>query len=148
MLFYVGKMMHLSIQDETMHRVLSRAKTIAVVGHSDKSFRISYKISSYMREQGYRIYPVNPTVSEIDGEISYSSLAQIPEAIDIVNVFRRSEYVADIIDEAIQVGAYSIWTQLGVVDTKAGAKALEAGILVIMNRCIKVEHQRLLENVR
>jgi hypothetical protein len=141
-------MMQLNIQDETMRQVLSRASVIAVVGHSDKSFRISYKISNYMREQGYRIYPVNPTVDTIGGDISYSSLLDIPEPIDIVNVFRRSEYLADIVEEAIHVGAYSIWTQLGVVDTRAGARALESGLLVIMNRCIKVEHARLLANVR
>lgn len=139
--------MTINIQDETMRQILSRSEVIAVVGHSDKSFRISYKIANYMRGQGYRIYPVNPTVAEIDGETSYPSLAAIPEPIDIVNIFRRSEYVSDIVDEAIQVGAYSIWTQLGVVDTKAGTRALDAGILVVMNRCIKVEHARLLVNV-
>lgn len=140
-------MMQLNIQDATMRHILSRGKVIALVGHSEKPFRISYRIANYMREQGYRVYPVNPTVDEIDGQITYPSLLHVPEPIDIVNVFRRSEYVSDIVDEAIQVGAYCIWTQLGVVDTRAGARALEAGLLVIMNRCIKVEHARLLVNV-
>jgi uncharacterized protein len=140
-------MRQLNIQDETMREILTRAKTIALVGHSDKTFRISYKIAEYLRKQGYRVYPVNPTVEEIDGEISYPSLADIPEKIDIVNIFRRSEHIAHIVEEAIQAQAYSIWTQLRVIDTRAGARALESGIMVIMNRCIKVEHARLLINV-
>lgn len=137
----------LGIQDQTMRKILARSRTIALVGHSDKPFRISYKIANYLREQGYRVYAVNPTVSEIDGEVTYPSLADVPGQIDIVNVFRRSEYVADIIEAAIQVGAYAVWTQLGVVDTKAGGRALKAGLQVIMNRCIKVEHARLLVGV-
>jgi uncharacterized protein len=101
-------MRQLNIQDETMREILTRAKTIALVGHSDKTFRISYKIAEYLRKQGYRVYPVNPTVEEIDGEISYPSLADIPEKIDIVNIFRRSEHIAHIVEEAIQAQAYSI----------------------------------------
>lgn len=139
--------MPFNIQDETMRKVLTRAKTIAVVGHSNKPFRVSYKIADYLREQGYRVYPVNPTIDEVDGEISYPSLADIPEPIDIINLFRRSEHVASTVEDAIQIGAYAIWTQLGVVDTKAGARALDANLLIIMNRCIRVEHARLLVNV-
>jgi hypothetical protein len=139
--------MQINIQDETMRKILNRAKVIAVVGHSDKPFRISYNIAEYLRKQSYRVYAVNPTVASIDGEICYPSLVDIPERIDIVNVFRRSEHVAAIVEEAIQVGAYALWTQLGVVDTRAGIRALESGLLVVMNRCIKVEHTRLLVNV-
>ncbi|QPC85153.1 CoA-binding protein [Phototrophicus methaneseepsis] len=126
-----------------MRDVLAQARTIAVVGHSDNPGRTSYQIARYLRNAGYTVYPVNPTVREIDGQPSYASLADVPEPIDIVNVFRRSEYVADVVDEAIDVGAKAIWTQLGVVDNAAGQRALEAGIDVAMNRCIKVEHARL-----
>lgn len=134
---------NLNTSDNQMRDVLAQARTIAVVGHSDNPGRTSYQIARYLRNAGYTVYPVNPTVREIDGQPSYDSLADVPEPIDIVNVFRRSEYVADVVDEAIDVGAKAIWTQLGVVDNAAGQRALEAGIDVAMNRCIKVEHARL-----
>lgn len=127
----------------TMRDVLKNAKTIAVVGHSDKSHRTSYQIADYLRAVGYTVYAVNPTVDEIDGEPSYASLADIPEPIDIVNVFRRSEYLADVVQEAIDTGTTAIWAQLGVDDPSARDMALSAGIHIATNRCIKVEHMRL-----
>lgn len=127
-----------------LHDLLVRAKVIAVVGHSDKSYRTSYRIGQYLRRAGYKVYPVNPTVDQIDGEPSYPNLAAVPEPIDIVDVFRRSEYLPVIVDEAIAVGAKAIWTQLGVADEEAARRAEEAGLDVVMDRCIMVDHEQLL----
>ena len=134
---------NLNLDDDKMRDVLRDAKTVAVVGHSDKSHRTSYQIAQGLRRKGYTVYAVNPTVTSIDGEPSYASLNDIPEPVDIVNVFRRSEYVATIVDEAIETGAKVIFTQLGVVDKNAQSKALAAGLDVAMDRCIKVEIARL-----
>lgn len=136
-------MHNLNKSDERMRDVLANAKTIAIVGHSDKFFRTSYQIANYLRRAGYKVFPVNPTVDEIDGEKCYDTLRDIPEEIDIVNIFRRSEHVAEIVREAIAVGAKAIWTQLGVVDMAARDAALAAGLDVAMDLCIKVEHARL-----
>jgi predicted CoA-binding protein len=130
-----------------MRAVLENAKVIAVVGHSDKPHRTSYRIAQYLRAAGYTVYPVNPTVSEIDGQPSYASLFDVPEPIDIVDVFRRSEYLPGVVDEAIAVGAKTVWGQLGVYDAAAKQKALEAGLDVAMDACIKVEHARLLSHL-
>jgi len=127
-----------------LRELLVKAKVIAVVGYSDKPYRTSYRIGQYLRNAGYKVYPVNPTISEIDGLPCYSNLAAIPEPIDIVDVFRRSEYLAQIVDEAIAVGAKAIWTQLGVVDEAAAQKADEAGLDVVMDRCIMVDHGLLI----
>ena len=129
--------------DLALHDLLSTAQTIAVVGHSDNPGRTSYQIAAYLRAVGYTVYPVNPTVSMIDGQPSYPSLAAVPAPIDIVNVFRRSEFVDGIVTEAIAVGAKAIWTQLGVIDEAALQRAQDASLVVVMNRCIKVEHVRL-----
>ncbi|MAS37620.1 MAG: CoA-binding protein [Anaerolineaceae bacterium] len=137
-------MTNLNESDKAMRIALEQAKVIAVVGHSDKPHRTSYRIAQYLRQVGYTVYPVNPTVMEIDGQPSYESLEAIPEPIDIVNVFRRSEHLSDIVDEAIRVGAKVVWAQLGVVDEQARQKALDAGMDVAMNRCIKIEHASLL----
>lgn len=124
--------------------LLANAKVIAVVGHSDKPHRTSYRIGQYLRQAGYKVYPVNPSVSEIDGETSYPNLASIPKPIDIVDVFRRSEHLSGIVDEAIAVGAKAIWAQLGVADAEAARRAEEAGLQVVMDRCIMVDHEQLL----
>ena len=123
---------------------LKNARVIAVVGHSDKPHRTSYQIAGYLRRAGYTVYPVNPTVDDIDGQRSYASLQEVPEPIDIVDVFRRSEHLPDIVDSAIDAGAKMVWAQLGVKDEVAAQKALDAGLDVVMDRCIKVEHSRLL----
>ena len=129
--------------DNALRDLLTTAQTIAVVGHSDNPNRTSYRIADYLRSVGYTVYPVNPTVSTIDGQPSYARLADVPVPIDIVDVFRRSEFVDGIVTEAIAVGAKAIWTQLGVIDEAALHRAQDAGLLVVMNRCIKVEHVRL-----
>lgn len=137
-------MADLNINDNAMRDLLANARVIAVVGHSDKPYRTSYRIADYLRRAGYTVYPVNPTVAAIDGQLSYASLADVPEPIDIVNVFRRAEYLADVVEEAISVGAKAIWGQLGVVDETARKRALNAGLDVAMDVCIKIEHARLL----
>lgn len=129
---------------EQMRNLLTLARTIAVVGHSDKPHRTSYQIAQYLRRAGYTVYAVNPQVEEIDGERSYATLGDIPKSIDIVNVFRRSEYLVGVVEEAIGVDAKAIWAQLGVLDTNASLRAEEAGIPIVMDTCIKVAHAQLL----
>jgi uncharacterized protein len=121
--------------------LLQHAKTIAVVGLSDNPLRPSHGVSAYMRTQGYRIIPVNPHIREVLGEKSYASLVEVPEKIDVVNVFRRTEFVGEIVDQAIRLKVPVIWMQEGVVNEKAAEKAREAGIFVIMDRCILKEHR-------
>lgn len=135
--------MNLNTDDATMRDVLTNARTIAVVGHSDDPSRASYQIARYLRQAGYTVYPVNPTVAQIDGEKSYASLADVPEPIDIVDVFRASQHLPGIVDEAIAVGAKTVWAQLGVDDPDAKQAALDAGLHIATNRCIKIEHSRL-----
>lgn len=125
----------------TIPELLKQAKTIAVVGLSSKPDRSSFGVSAYMQQQGYKIIPVTPVETEVLGETAYPRLEDVPVKIDIVNVFRRSEYVPDIVDSAIAVGAKAIWTQLGVVHEEAAGKAEEAGLTVVMDRCIAVEHR-------
>lgn len=134
----------LNRDDRAMREVLQSARVIAVVGHSDDPSRTSYRIAHFLRQAGYTVYPVNPQVATIDGQPSYPTLADVPEPIDIVNVFRRSEHLAGVVDDAIQVGAKTVWAQLGVFDHDAGEKALRAGLNVAMNACIKMERLRLL----
>ena len=129
--------------NDSLRHILEEAKVIAVVGHSDKPSRTSYQIAQYLRAAGYKVYPVNPTVDEIDGEKSYASLDTIPEAIDIVDVFRRSEFLEGVVEDATRVGAKAVWGQLGVRDDQAAAKAEAAGMDMVMDRCIKVDHARL-----
>lgn len=127
-----------------LRRILEAARVIAVVGHSDKPQRTSYSIGRYLREAGYRVYAVNPTISEVDGEKAYASLVEVPEPIDIVNVFRRSEFLDEVVDQAIAVGAKAIWAQLGVYDEAAASKAEATGLDVVMDRCIMVDHRMLM----
>lgn len=129
--------------DHTLHNILSQSKVIAVVGHSDKPDRTSYQIAQFLRSVGYTVYPVNPMVQEIDGQPSYADLKTVPEPIDIVNVFRRSEFLSEVVEEAIEVQARTVWAQLGVSDRTAALKAQQAGLNVIMDACLKVEHLRL-----
>jgi hypothetical protein len=136
-------MPNLRDDDNAMRDVLTNSKVIAVVGHSDKPDRTSYRIAQFLRQVGYKVYPVNPMVSEIDGQPSYASLKLLPETVDIVNVFRRSEYLPEIVDEAIAVNAKTVWAQLGVYDDPSAQKALDAGLNVVMDACIKVEYMRL-----
>jgi len=121
--------------------LLKRAKTIAVVGLSDSPLRPSHGVSAYMQTHGYHIIPVNPAISEALGEKSYPTLLDVPEKIDIVNIFRRPEFVGDIVDQAIQLRVPAIWMQEEVIHERAAEKAREAGIFVVMDRCILQEHQ-------
>jgi len=129
--------------DEKLREILTNSKIIAVVGLSPKPERDSYEVAHYLQEAGYKIIPVNPMAKEILGEKVYLDLASIPEKIDIVDIFRRSEHVPPIVDEAISVGAKTVWMQLGVVNEDAANKATEAGLDVVMDRCILREHKRL-----
>ena len=112
---------------------LSKSRTIAVVGLSPNPGRDSHRVAKYLQERGYRVIPVNPMVEQVLGEKSYPDLKSIPEPVDMVDIFRRSEYVSDIVDEAIDIGAKYIWMQDGVVDEGAAEVALDAGLLVVMN---------------
>lgn len=120
-------------------KILSEAKTIAVVGLSDNPERTSHMVSKAMQDEGYRIIPVNPKVDEVLGEKSYASLLDIPEKVDIVNVFRRSEFTVPIAEEAVKINAGTFWLQQGIINEEAGRIASEGGLNVIMDRCIKVE---------
>lgn len=126
--------------------LIETSKIIAVVGLSDKPERPSFGVASYLKANGYKIIPVNPTKDEILGEKSYPDLKSIPDSIDIVDVFRRSDAVGPIVDEAIEVGAKAVWFQEGVVNKEAAEKALNAGLKVVMNRCMLKERERLMSN--
>jgi len=126
-----------------MDEILRTSHTIAVVGLSNKRFRPSYGVAEYMKRAGFRIIPVNPGAAEIMGETCYPDLESIPDGVDIVDIFRRSEYVPDIVDAAIRKGAKAIWMQEGVYHEEAAKKAEAAGIAVVMDRCILKDHRRL-----
>ena len=123
--------------------ILQQSRTIAVVGLSSKRFRASYGVAEYMQRAGYRIIPVNPEETEVLGEKSYRDLDSVPEAIDIVDIFRRSEFVPEIVEAAIRKGAKAIWMQEGVIHEEAARRAAEAGLDVVMDRCILKDHRRL-----
>ncbi len=123
--------------------LLRTSKTIAVVGLSSKRHRPSYGVTEYMQRQGYRIIPVNPGESEVLGEKAYPDLESIPEKVDIVNIFRRSEHVPEIVEAAIRIGARAVWMQEGVFHPEAARRAEEAGLFVIQDRCILKEHRKL-----
>jgi predicted CoA-binding protein len=123
--------------------LLKTARVIAVVGLSNRKYRPSFSVSEYMQRAGYRIIPVNPNETSVLGEKAYASLEDVPGEIDIVDIFRRSEFVPEIVEQAIRVGAKSIWMQEGVVHEEAAARARAAGLTVVMDRCILKEHQRL-----
>jgi predicted CoA-binding protein len=132
--------------DKTMSSIpelLKKTHTIAVVGLSSSPMRPSNGVSAYMQQAGYRVIPVNPNEAEVLGEKSYERLEDVPEKIDMVDVFRRSEYVPEIVESAIRIGAKSVWLQEGVVDEHAAQRAREAGIEVVMDKCILKEHQKM-----
>jgi len=122
--------------------LLKRSKTIAVVGLSNNPLRPSYGVSAYMQTQGYRIVPVNPEIKGSLGERAVASLADVNERVDIVDVFRRPQFVPDLVDEAIRLKLPALWLQKGVIHEEAAEKARKAGILVVMDRCILKEHRR------
>ena len=122
--------------DAAITEILASAKTIAVVGLSGKRYRASYGVTETLQEAGYRIFPVNPNEAEVLGEKCYARLEDIPEKIDIVDIFRRSEFVPEIVDLAIRIGARAIWMQEGVEDEVSAERARRAGLYVAVNRCI------------
>jgi predicted CoA-binding protein len=122
--------------------LLRKSRVIAVVGLSCKQFRPSYGVAEYMQKEGYRIIPVNPNETEVLGEKAYARLEDVPEHVDIVDIFRRSEFVPPIVEDAIRLGASAVWMQEGVVHEQAAEKARSAGLAVVMDRCILKEHSR------
>lgn len=127
---------------KSIRKLLGEAKTIAVVGLSTEKTKASNMVASYLQDEGYRIIPVHPKATEILGEKAYPDLASIPEHVDIVDIFRPSAEVAGIVDQAIAIGAGAVWQQLRIIDLDAAEKAREAGLVSIVDRCIKMEHGR------
>lgn len=130
--------------DAEIREILKKSKTLAMVGLSNNRERDSYHVAVYLKKNGYRIIPVNPTVIDVMGMKSFPELSLLPERIDIVNVFRSSEYLHAVVEEALRIKPGCIWTQLGVIDDNSANEAVSRGIPVIMDRCIKIEHRRLL----
>jgi predicted CoA-binding protein len=135
----------MTLTDEGLQHMLSTARTIAVVGLSDKPERDSNEVARYLQSQGYRILPVNPMLTNVFGQKFYLSLAALPTGttVDIVDIFRRSDQVGPVVDEALAIGAGAIWMQLGVVNAEAAAKAELRGVPVVQDLCIMVQHKRL-----
>jgi len=127
---------------EVINRILDECRTIAVVGLSSNPMRPSYGVARYLQQQGYRIIPVNPNESEVLGAKAYANLADLPEKFDLADIFRRSEEAGAHVDEAIRLGAKAVWLQEGVIDEEAVGRALGAGLMVVMDRCILKEHMR------
>ncbi len=132
------------MNDREIRQLLETSKTIAMVGLSDKPDRDSYRVAEYLQRQGYRIIPVNPTVDVVLGEKSYASVSDIPAPVDIVDVFRRPDAVGPVVEDAIAAGARAVWMQLGIENEEAAQAAEAAGLQVVMDRCIKIEHARLM----
>lgn len=126
--------------NENIADILKNYKRIAVIGLSDNPVRPSYGVAKAMMREGYQVIPVNPVVDEVFGEKSYSSLLDIPGEIDLVDIFRRPEFVDEIVDQAVEKGAKAVWMQLGVINEAAAQKALNAGLDVVMDRCWKIEY--------
>ncbi|HEV8369699.1 MAG TPA: CoA-binding protein [Pyrinomonadaceae bacterium] len=127
---------------ETINRILSECRTIAVVGLSSDASRPSHSVAGYMRRHGYRVIAVNPNETEVFGDQAYPNLASVPEQIDLVDVFRRPDEAGHAVDDAIAIGAKAVWLQEGVIDEGAAQRALKAGLLVVMDRCWLKEHIR------
>jgi len=130
--------------DQMMKEILLSTKTIASVGLSSNTEKESYWIVSYLKDQGYRIIPVNPTATEILGEKAYPSLSSIPDRVDVVQVFRKPENVPPVVDEAIKIGAKVVWMQEGIVNEEAAQTAKAAGLQVVMDACMRATHLRLI----
>lgn len=131
------------VTGEDVERILTTSKIIAVVGLSDKPDRDSHQIAGYLQQAGYRIIPVNPRIAEALGEKAYPSLRDIPERVDVVQIFRRSQDVPPIVDEAVAIGAKVIWMQSGIVHEEAAARAEAAGVTVVMDACMRSAHRAL-----
>jgi predicted CoA-binding protein len=129
--------------DDRLRTILTEARTIAVVGLSSSPYRASHGVAQYLQNHGYRIVPVNPHETEVLGERAFASLADIAEKVDVVDVFRRPECTVDAAEDAVKVGAKVLWLQSGIVNEEAQRIAREGGLDVVMDACIKIEHQRL-----
>lgn len=131
--------------DEEIAELLTNARTIAMVGASDRPDRASYGVMKFLQSRGYKVFPVNPTITgeHVHGEYVWRELSQIGEPIDIVDIFRNSEAAGDAVDQAIAVGAKAVWMQLGVINPEAAARAEAAGLKVVMNHCPKIEIAQL-----
>lgn len=129
------------VHTDPISEILERAKTIAVVGLSANPLRPSHGVAAYLQAQGYHIIPVNPQIEAALGEKAYPSLLDVPEKVDIVNIFRRPEFVEEVVDQAIRLGVPTVWMQEEVIHEKAAQKARHAGIFVVMDRCILLEHR-------
>jgi uncharacterized protein len=139
-------MADLNLDENARREVLIHSPAIAIVGRSNDHYYTSYQVGEYFKQHGYTVYNVNPKLDEIDGDPSYASLKDIPGPIDIVDVFRRSEHLPEVVDEAIAVGAKTVWAQLGVEDDESRRKAMAAGLNVAMNLCMRTEHERLFDH--
>jgi uncharacterized protein len=129
--------------EETIQRIFTECKTIAVIGLSSDPWRPSNSVAGYMRRDGYKVIAVNPNESEVFGDQAYEHLSQVPEKVDLVDVFRRSDEAGKAVDDAIAAGAKAVWLQEGVIDRAAAQRALDAGLMVVMDRCWLKEHLRL-----
>ena len=131
--------------DEELREILGQSQVIAIVGESNDHYYTSYQVAQYLKKMGYTVYPVNPNIKTVDGDRSYPNLAAVPEPIDVVDVFRKPTHLGTVVEEAIAVGAKVLWTQLDVVSStqEPEQKALESGMKVVSNRCIRTEHERL-----
>jgi predicted CoA-binding protein len=136
-----GSLMTSPVVTDPITDILKRAKTIAVVGLSDSPLRPSHGVAAYLQTQGYRIIPVNPQIQTSLGEKAYPSLLDVPDKIDIVDIFRRPEFVEEVVDQAIQLKIPTVWMQEEIIHEKAAQKARQAGIFVVMDRCILLEHR-------
>ena len=134
-----------SHSDEELRKILETSRVVAMVGESNDHYYSSYQVAQYLKRMGYQVYPVNPRITDVDGEHSYPSLADVPEPIDIVDVFRKPMYLDEIVDESIAVGAKTLWAQLDVVssDQEPERKAKAAGMNVVSNHCMRTEQERL-----
>ncbi len=128
--------------EDPIQNILERGKVLAVVGLSSKPHRPSYGVTRYMQLAGYHIIPVNPNEEKVLGEKSYARLEDVPVQVDVVNIFRRSEFVPAIVESAIAVGAWAVWMQEGVIHQQAAERAREAGLQVVMDRCLLKEHAK------
>ena len=129
-------------EQQTIEKILRTARTVATVGLSNDTSKPAHTVPAYLQSQGYRVIPVNPTIESALGEKAYASLSDVPEPIDVVQIFRRSDQVGPIVDEAIQVGAKAVWMQIGIADEEAATRARAAGLDVVMNQCMRVQHMR------
>lgn len=129
---------------EAITRIFEECRTIAVVGLSSNQMRPSNGVSRYMRQHGFKVIAVNPNEEQVFGEKSFSTLEEVTEKIDLVNIFRRSDAAGKVVDDAIKIGAKAVWLQEGVIDNDAAHRALDAGLLVVMDRCLLKEHMKIL----